>query len=85
MSDKRAVVTPLKDGPNQVAGGVVVQDPDGNVVKEASTVYLCRCDFSQDKPFCDGSHRRENFALDATHFTHFAPLRKLQEGRAGKG
>ena len=54
MSDKRAVVTPLKDGPNQVTGGVVVQDPDGNVIKEASIVYLCRCGFSQDKPFCDG-------------------------------
>jgi len=38
-----------------------VQDPDGNVIKEASTVYLCRCGFSQDKPFCDGSHRRNGW------------------------
>ncbi|MCP4741309.1 MAG: CDGSH iron-sulfur domain-containing protein [Actinomycetales bacterium] len=61
MSDERVVITPLKDGPNQVTGGVVVQDPDGNVIKEASTVYLCRCGFSQDKPFCDGSHRRNGW------------------------
>ena len=61
MSAERTVITPLEDGPNQVTGGVVVQDPDGNVIKEASVVYLCRCGFSQDKPFCDGSHRRENF------------------------
>ena len=62
MSDECVVITPLKDGPNQIAGGVVVQDPDGNVIKEASIVYLCRCGFSQDAPFCDGSHRRNNWS-----------------------
>ena len=66
MSDERVVITPLKDGPNQVAGGVVVQDPDGNIIKEASTVYLCRCGFSQDKPFCDGSHRRNGWTEGST-------------------
>ena len=66
MNVERVVITPLKNGPNQVAGGVVVQDPDGNIIKEASTVYLCRCGFSQDKPFCDGSHRRRGWTRAAT-------------------
>ncbi len=61
MSEHEVVVTPLPDGPNQVAGGVVVKDADGNVIKEAKTVYLCRCGFSKDKPFCDGSHKRHGW------------------------
>lgn len=61
MSENKVVITPLPDGPNQVAGGVVVQDADGTVIKEAETVYLCRCGFSEDKPFCDGSHKKHDW------------------------
>ncbi|MEY2989279.1 MAG: CDGSH iron-sulfur domain-containing protein [Candidatus Nanopelagicales bacterium] len=61
MSEDKVVITPLPDGPNQVTGGVIVKDADGNVIKEAETVYLCRCGFSEDKPFCDGAHKRNNW------------------------
>ena len=59
--ENNVVITPLPDGPNQVAGGVVVKDADGNVLKEAETVYLCRCGFSENKPFCDGAHKRHDW------------------------
>ena len=39
----------------------VVKDEDGNVIKEGEKVYLCRCGFSANKPFCDGSHKREGW------------------------
>ncbi len=61
MSEDNVIVTPLVDGPNGVSGGVVVKDEAGNVIKEAEKVYLCRCGFSANKPFCDGSHKREGW------------------------
>ncbi len=61
MSEDNVIVTPLVDGPNEVSGGVVVKDEAGNVIKEAEKVYLCRCGFSANKPFCDGSHKREGW------------------------
>jgi CDGSH-type Zn-finger protein len=61
MSEDNVTITPLPDGPNQVSGGVVVTDEAGNVIKEADKVFLCRCGFSANKPFCDGSHKREGW------------------------
>jgi CDGSH-type Zn-finger protein len=61
MSEDNVIITPLVDGPNEVSGGVVVKDEAGNVIKEAEKVYLCRCGFSANKPFCDGSHKREGW------------------------
>ncbi|MDP4804862.1 MAG: CDGSH iron-sulfur domain-containing protein [Candidatus Nanopelagicales bacterium] len=61
MSEDTVTITPLLDGPNQVSGGVVVTDEAGNVIKEADTVFLCRCGFSANKPFCNGAHKREGW------------------------
>jgi CDGSH-type Zn-finger protein len=41
---------------------VTLIDPDGNELEvKAKNIALCRCGASQDKPFCDGSHRRIGF------------------------
>ena len=80
MSDERVVITPLKDGPNQIAGGVVVQDPDGNVIKEASIVYLrvgavsVRTNLSV-MALTEG----KTFTVEATCLTHSATSRKPKE------
>jgi CDGSH-type Zn-finger protein len=57
-------VTPLKDGPNEVSGANIVKDEAGNVIQEGEKTYLCRCGFSKNKPFCDGSHKREGWTSD---------------------
>lgn len=64
MTDIPVVITPLKDGPNEVSGGNVVKDESGNIIQEGEKTYLCRCGFSRNKPFCDGSHKREGWTSD---------------------
>lgn len=48
-------------GPLYVRGDVELIMPDGSVVHE-TRLALCRCGNSQNKPFCDNSHLRVEFA-----------------------
>lgn len=58
-------IRPLKDGPVEVAGDLVLVDPDGTDAPAAeSPIYLCRCGRSATKPFCDGSHKKAGFEAD---------------------
>ncbi len=59
MSD--VSIKSLTDGPLEVTGEVEVLASDGSVVKETAKCYLCRCGHSENKPFCDGAHKREGF------------------------
>jgi CDGSH-type Zn-finger protein/uncharacterized Fe-S cluster protein YjdI len=56
------------NGPLLLAGDILVVDADGNELKRAPKVALCRCGASANKPFCDGSHKGCGF---------------LDEGKAG--
>lgn len=35
--------------------------PDGTQAEEKETAFLCRCGMSANKPYCDGSHKREGW------------------------
>ena len=45
------------NGPLYVRGRVRITRPGGTVVADELRVALCRCGASQNKPFCDNSHR----------------------------
>lgn len=55
--------TITKNGPMLVEGDLQILDPEGKAFGLAgrTTVALCRCGHSENKPFCDGSHKRVNF------------------------
>ena len=59
--DANVTLTPLSDGPLEVAGEVRIVASDGTVIQETGKAYLCRCGQSAKKPFCDGSHKRVGF------------------------
>ncbi len=50
------------NGPLHVRGRVRIVGPDGQLIREDTRVTLCRCGVSENKPFCDGSHRRIGFS-----------------------
>jgi CDGSH-type Zn-finger protein/uncharacterized Fe-S cluster protein YjdI len=49
------------NGPLVVRGHVRIVDRDGHLIREDTRLALCRCGASENKPFCDGSHRRIDF------------------------
>lgn len=55
------VITATANGPFEVTGEVRVESPSGETISQTGKVWLCRCGHSQNKPFCDGHHRRMNW------------------------
>ena len=56
-----AEVRASADGPLLVSGGLRVTDAAGNVLYEGERAALCRCGGSSNKPFCDGTHKKNGF------------------------
>lgn len=59
--DGPLVVTPMKDGPLEVAGACEIVSGTGRTITRTTHALLCRCGGSQSKPFCDGSHASNGF------------------------
>ena len=54
-------VVPRPNGPLFLRGRIRIESAGGEVIREDTRVALCRCGGSQNKPFCDGSHRTNGF------------------------
>lgn len=65
---EEAVADPLvmaaRNGPLFLLGNIAVRNSDGEVIREATRMALCRCGESSNKPFCDGTHRAIGFQAD---------------------
>jgi uncharacterized Fe-S cluster protein YjdI len=57
-SDLSATLVP--NGPIIIKGAIKFTHPNGSSSVEENPV-LCRCGASQNKPFCDGSHKKAGF------------------------
>lgn len=54
-------VSCYSNGPFGLAGPADIRDAFGEPCATADGAALCRCGHSDNKPFCDGSHRRVGF------------------------
>ena len=56
-------ITINSNGSIRVEGDYEILDVDGKPFDLAgrTTIGLCRCGHSENKPFCDGSHRKVGF------------------------
>ena len=62
-------VRPLKDGPLMLHGNVTISNSSGRGSWQGSKVALCRCGASNNKPFCDGQHKKVGFTSDQVRQT----------------
>jgi CDGSH-type Zn-finger protein len=74
-------VTP--NGPYIVRGGLEVRGPDGAVAETQEVYALCRCGGSANKPFCDGTHAKNDFRGDET--ADRGPIGHRQDDYQGEG
>jgi CDGSH-type Zn-finger protein len=54
----------IRDGPLWIRGGIPVESADGTTYEVRNRVTLCRCGHSNNKPFCDGTHKEVGFRDD---------------------
>ena len=59
------------NGSLRVEGDFEIFDMDGNKfdVSGRTAVSFCRCGLSQNKPFCDSSHKHHGFQSEVKAFT----------------
>ena len=67
MSTSKIIIN--KNGSIKIEGDIEIYDAEGNLygLQGRTILSLCRCGLSQNKPFCDGSHRN-GFEHDAKAF-----------------
>ena len=66
MSD--VTISTRENGPFLVSGPISLVDHHGNAFDSGGkdTVALCRCAASNNRPFCDGSHKTCEFQASET-------------------
>jgi uncharacterized Fe-S cluster protein YjdI len=59
--EAETIIETATNGPLMVYGNVTVKDKNGTLTKKSNATAFCRCGASQNKPFCDGSHKKIGF------------------------
>ncbi len=59
--DNRIKIEVLKNGPLLIHGPISVTGIRGEQEEKNRVTAFCRCGASQNKPYCDGSHKKINF------------------------
>ena len=54
-------IQPVKDGPLACKGKLTIVNSSGRPTFHGSKAFLCRCGASENKPFCDGAHKKIGF------------------------
>jgi len=60
--DGPMVLDPIEDGPLHVTGNMEICCGSGAQMETKTEAYFCRCGHSQNKPFCDGSHKKAGWS-----------------------
>ena len=61
ITKNTVIVKAIENGPLQVKGPFTIKNSKGEDLPTEGDVFLCRCGNSNNKPFCDGSHKKAGF------------------------
>ncbi|MCB0303832.1 MAG: CDGSH iron-sulfur domain-containing protein [Calditrichaeota bacterium] len=61
-TETAVTIQPTENGSLAVTGLENLRDSRGEALPTKAKIYLCRCGGSNNKPFCDGSHKRNGFS-----------------------
>lgn len=62
MDEELTIFRVNAGGPLEVGGKYEIKVPGKLSEAKTDTIYLCRCGGSSNKPYCDGSHKRNGFS-----------------------
>lgn len=54
----QAIIEVIDNGPIKITGNILLRDSKRDLMESPEEVYLCRCGRSQNKPYCDESHKK---------------------------
>jgi CDGSH iron-sulfur domain-containing protein 3 len=54
----QAVIEVIESGPLKISGNILINDVKRGKEYSPTEIWLCRCGRSENKPFCDESHKR---------------------------
>lgn len=57
----KTIIKVTDNGPYEVTGSFEIIDSHGNSFSKEGDISLCRCGYSENKPFCDGTHEEIEF------------------------
>ena len=57
---EEAKIEVIENGPLKITGTINLTDSSRGVSTETNELWLCRCGNSENKPYCDGSHKRHS-------------------------
>ena len=60
-TEKQTEIQVLENGPLLVSGVLNIIKPDGSKEIKDKTTAFCRCGASNNKPYCDGEHKKIDF------------------------
>jgi len=59
--EAESLVEVVPNGPLLVYGNITVKDRDGHETNKNKVTAFCRCGGSSNKPYCDGTHKKNGF------------------------
>jgi uncharacterized Fe-S cluster protein YjdI len=59
--EAETIIEATQNGPLLIYGNVTIKDSQSNITKKNNVTALCRCGASQNKPYCDGTHKKIGF------------------------